>query len=93
VKPYTIQNVWQSGSAVEQVEDPLLTPVCNIPQADPTNANVYIGSISPDVSDAELEAVLKPYGVLLELRIFRNNCFAFAQYENHNDAVQAIVGG
>lgn len=62
-----------------------------VDQADPTNANVYIGSISPDVSDAELEAVLKPYGVLLELRIFRNNCFAFAQYENHNDAVQAIV--
>lgn len=66
--------------------------VDTVHQADPTNANVYIGSISPDVSDSRLEAELSQFGVLLTMRIFRHKCFAFAQYQHHFDAVNAIVG-
>ena len=34
-------------------------------QADPLNANVYIGSISPEVTDEELQGYLEQFGPLL----------------------------
>ncbi len=105
-------------------------------QADPLNANVYIGSISPEVSDDELrvrlvldrrcpsacraeallrtsfewrfcygiltdpllltwhpaQGYLEQFGQLLDMRIFRKNCYGFAQYQHHSDAVMAILG-
>lgn len=65
---------------------------CVFVQADPLNANVYIGSISPDVTDEELQGYLEQFGTLLEMRVFRKNCYGFAQYQHHSDAVMAIVG-
>ena len=121
-------------------------------QADPLNANVYIGSISPEVSDDELkvrvtavhiacsaliaasqhearaharlaaywvlvsasqqqaimgihasqfhadfadngvQSYLEQFGQLLDMRVFRKNCYGFAQYAQHGDAVMAILG-
>ena len=53
---------------------------------------MYIGSISPDVTDEELQGYLEQFGTLLEMRVFRKNCYGFAQYQHHSDAVMAIVG-
>ena len=61
-------------------------------QADPTNCNVYIGNISPEVEHEELRAIIASYGPLVSMRMYRKEGYGFAEFENHHDAVRAILG-
>lgn len=61
-------------------------------QADPNNANMYIGNLAPDVSDADLKRAVAQFGVVLDVKIYRKGGYAFAQFQTHAEAVQAIVG-
>ena len=61
-------------------------------QADPENANVYVGNLAPDVSDAELQTAVSQFGAVLDVKIYRKGGYAFAQFASHADAVRAIVG-
>jgi hypothetical protein len=38
------------------------------------------------------QSYLEQFGQLLDMRIFRKNCYGFAQYAQHSDAVMAILG-
>ena len=61
-------------------------------QADPTNCNVYVGNISPEVEHEELRAIIASYGPLVSMRMYRKEGYGFAEFENHHDAVRAILG-
>ena len=63
-----------------------------IPQADPHNANMYIGNLAPDVGDAELQAAVAAFGRVLDVKVYRKGGYAFAQFASHEEAVAAIVG-
>lgn len=41
---------------------------------------------------AVLQGYLEQFGQLLDMRVFRKNCYGFAQYAQHSDAVMAILG-
>lgn len=49
------------------------------------------------VADRSISVVsqgyLEQFGPLLDMRVFRKNCYGFAQYTQHSDAVMAILGG
>lgn len=61
-------------------------------QADPENANVYVGNLAPDVTDAELQQHVSQFGTVLDVKIYRKGGYAFAQFASHAEAVRAIVG-
>jgi hypothetical protein len=39
-----------------------------------------------------MQSYLEQFGQLLDMRVFRKNCYGFAQYAQHSDAVMAILG-
>jgi len=53
---------------------------------------VYIGNISPEVEHEELRAIIASYGPLVSMRMYRKEGYGFAEFENHHDAVRAILG-
>jgi RNA recognition motif. (a.k.a. RRM, RBD, or RNP domain) len=62
-------------------------------QADPTNANVYVGNISPELTDAELRRHFSQFGAVLEVKSYRKGSFSFVQFQRHKDAVQVGKSG
>ena len=42
-----------------------------VDRADPQNANVYVGNISPGVSDAEIRQHFGPFGCITDVKIYR----------------------
>ncbi|KAK9825460.1 hypothetical protein WJX81_004884 [Elliptochloris bilobata] len=70
------------------------TSSCNfgcIDRADPTNANVYVGNVAADITEADLHRAFQMFGVVLEVKIYRKGSYGFVQFERHEDAVRAIV--
>mmetsp|Transcript_24153 Transcript_24153/g.75801 ORF Transcript_24153/g.75801 Transcript_24153/m.75801 type:complete len:272 (+) Transcript_24153:962-1777(+) len=59
--------------------------------ADPGNTNVYVGNLSPTVTEGELRGRFEPVGPVLEVRLQRDKGFGFVIYHRHSDAVRAIV--
>lgn len=53
---------------------------------------MYIGNISPEVEHEELRAIIASYGPLVSMRMYRKEGYGFAEFENHHDAVRAILG-
>jgi hypothetical protein len=47
---------------------------------------------APDGSSIGTQSYLEQFGQLLDMRVFRKNCYGFAQYAQHGDAVMAILG-
>lgn len=48
-------------------------------QADPENANVYIGNLAAEVTDIELRQHVAQFGIVLDVKIYRKGGYAFAQ--------------
>lgn len=42
-----------------------------VDRADPQNANVYVGNVSPDMSDAEIRQHFGPFGCITDVKIYR----------------------
>ncbi len=42
-----------------------------VDRADPQNANVYVGNVSPDVSDAEIRQHFGQFGSITDVKIYR----------------------
>lgn len=62
-----------------------------VDQADPTNTNVYVGNVSPQLSDDELRAAFGAVGEIAEVKLYRKGGYGFVRYKRHADAVRAIV--
>ena len=57
-------------------------------QADPENANVYIGNLAAEVTDLELRQHVGQFGIVLDVKIYRKGGYAFAQVRSldvHSD--------
>ncbi|KAK9829495.1 hypothetical protein WJX72_006199 [[Myrmecia] bisecta] len=61
-------------------------------RADPTNANVYVGNLAPEVTDQELRRQFAPLGHVMEVKTYRKGNYGFVQFQRHEDAVRAIIG-
>ena len=48
-------------------------------QADPENANVYIGNLAAEVTDIVLRQHVAQFGSVLDVKIYRKGGYAFAQ--------------
>lgn len=57
-----------------------------IDQADPSNANIYVGNVSPEVDEAELRSHFAAYGKVEEVKIYRKGeCLKFSEIELGTD--------
>lgn len=63
-----------------------------VDKADPSNTNVYVGNVGPEVTDADLRNGFAGYGNVLEIKQYRKGSYAFVRFEKHSEAVAAIVG-
>lgn len=58
-----------------------------VDRANPHNCNVYVGNVSPDVSDADLRHHFGPFGTITDVKIYRKGpAFRLCMY-----AVSAIT--
>ena len=48
-------------------------------QADPENANVYIGNLAAEVTDIVLRQHVAQFGAVTDVKIYRKGGYAFAQ--------------
>jgi len=80
------------GWAQHKTSAALPTDAHMLTRADPTNTNIYVGNLSPSVSDAEARRHFATFGPLAEVKLHRKGGFGFVRYKSHDDAVLAIVG-
>jgi len=59
-------------------------------QASPTNTTVYVGGVGGNTNDDDLRQVFIKYGHVIEVRVFRQQGYAFVRYESKEAAGQAI---
>lgn len=56
-----------------------------------TNTTVYVGNLTPDVSEALLKTVFSEFGYVEEVRVQGDKGFAFVRFQTHESAARAIV--
>lgn len=55
--------------------------IASVHHSDPSNANVYVGNIAAEVSDAELRRNFQHFGNILEVKAYRKGNYGFVQFE------------
>jgi len=60
-------------------------------QATQQNTTVYVGNLSPEVSEDLLISIFQIYGPIEEVRIQKDKGFAFVKFSNHDQATRAII--
>jgi len=61
-------------------------------QATPTNATVYVGNVSPDISEEQLiKTIFGEFGIIEEVRMQKEKGYAFIRYQAHEQAARAIA--
>jgi len=59
--------------------------------ASPSNTTVYIGNLTPDVTEALLHSMFDDFGQIEEIRMQKEKGFAFIKYKGHEEAARAIA--
>eukprot|EP01114_Cavostelium_apophysatum_P014216 TRINITY_DN3633_c0_g1_i1.p1 TRINITY_DN3633_c0_g1~~TRINITY_DN3633_c0_g1_i1.p1 ORF type:complete len:365 (+),score=66.47 TRINITY_DN3633_c0_g1_i1:73-1167(+) len=60
-------------------------------QAPPSNTTVYVGNVTPDMTEPSFREIFAVYGVIDEVRLQPDRGFAFVRYHTHESAAKAIV--
>ena len=60
-------------------------------RSDPTNTNVYIGNISPELTEADIRRHFSSYGHVVDIKLHKKGGYGFVRYQKHSDAVNAIL--
>ncbi len=60
-------------------------------QAEPSNTTVYLGGLTPDVTDWHVRQFLEDVGRVVDIRIHEEKSFAFVTMGSHDDATRVIV--
>eukprot|EP00210_Caulerpa_lentillifera_P005277 g5042.t1 len=60
-------------------------------KSDPTNTNVYIGNISPELTEADIRRHFSCYGQVVDIKLHKKGGYGFVRYQKHSDAVNAIL--
>ena len=53
---------------------------------------VYVGNLAPSVNDQELRQLFQRFGTVQDVRLYRKGSYAFVHFQNHQSAVNAIIG-
>ncbi len=74
-------------------QDVCATPLTfdEVDRADPHNANVYIGNIAPEASEADLIEHFSVHGAVADVKLHKKGNYGFVRFEAHDSAVKAIV--
>ena len=59
-------------------------------QAEPDSTNVYIGNISAEVTDEQLQQLANQFGVVVDMRLHRKGGYAFVQVYSSDTSMLAI---
>lgn len=79
------------GWAQHKQDDTLPMDQKTVDLADPSNTNVYVGNISPQLSDQDLRRAFAAFGQVLEVKTYRKAGYGFVRFASHLDAVRSIV--
>lgn len=63
----------------------------SVDKTDPSNTNVYIGNISPDLTETDVTRHFAVYGPVAEVKLHKKGGYGFVRFERHESAVRAIV--
>jgi len=60
-------------------------------QSSPTNFTVYCGGVALGLSEELIQKTFSPYGVIQEIRVFKDKGYAFVRFSTKESATNAIV--
>lgn len=60
-------------------------------QTGPSNCTVYVGGVTANTSDEDLRKFFAKFGAVVEVRVFKQQGYAFIRFDNKETATQAIV--
>lgn len=90
-----IRTNWASGKgsvATAKPSKPTLNYDDIFNQASTTNTTVYCGGIQSGLSEELLRQMFGEFGNVMDVRVFKEKCFAFVRMETKESAARAIVG-
>jgi len=61
-------------------------------QSSPTNCTVYCGGVSQGLTEELMNGSFSPYGIIQEIRVFRDKGYSFVRFTAKEEATSAIVG-
>lgn len=97
----TIRTNWASGKgssggsssiATSKPSRPMLNYDDVYNQASSTNTTVYCGGVQSGLTEDILRQAFSEYGTVMDIRIFKEKCFAFVRLDSKEAAAKAIVG-
>ncbi|OXB70604.1 UNVERIFIED_CONTAM: hypothetical protein H355_010018 [Colinus virginianus] len=60
------------------------------PPADPTNTTLFVGGLSPEITEQDLRDSFYGFGELLSIKMYRRQGFAFLCYNERSSAEEAV---
>ncbi|KFD55761.1 hypothetical protein M514_03509 [Trichuris suis] len=60
-------------------------------QSSPNNMTVYVGGVGQTVTEEDLRRAFAKFGSILEIRIFKQQGYAFVRFDNKESAAHAIM--
>jgi len=82
----------QKGAAQATTDQLMLDFNSIIGQTPAVNTTVYVGNITPDVSEHMIRQVFSDYGFIEEVKMQSDKGFAFVRFSTHENAARAICG-
>lgn len=63
-----------------------------MPYQDINNTTVFVGGLSPGVSEETLQTLFEPFGTIIHVRVPQGKGCGFIKFENRESAERAVVG-
>ncbi|GMH41472.1 hypothetical protein BSKO_09382 [Bryopsis sp. KO-2023] len=60
-------------------------------KADPTNSNVYIGNVPPEMNETDIRRHFQSFGPVVDVKLHKKGGYGFVRFQKHSDAVNAIL--
>lgn len=61
-------------------------------QSSPTNCTVYCGGVGSGLCDELMQKTFSQFGIIEEIRVFKDKGYAFIRFANKESATSAIIG-
>lgn len=78
----------RSDKPAQRGKQPTFEEVYN--QTSPTNCTVYCGGFTNGISEELMQKTFSPYGVIQDIRVFKDKGYAFIRFATKESATHAI---
>lgn len=78
----------RTEKATSRSKQPTFEEVYN--QSSPTNSTVYCGGFTNGVTDELMHKTFAPFGVIQDIRVFKDKGYAFIRFSSKDEATHAI---